>query len=63
MKTATKHDLRENRFDTFVAKTSVFNINWIFGLPTNVAPLFMKKKLPQKQFKNAIEIIPFFSKS
>jgi len=45
MKTATK--LRENQFDTFVAKTSVFNNNWIFGLPTNVAPLFMKKTTPK----------------
>jgi len=46
MKTATK--LRENRFDTFVAKISVFNNNWKFGLPTtNVAPLFMKKTTPK----------------
>jgi hypothetical protein len=58
MKTATK--LRETRFDTFVAKKSQFSTtNWKFGLPTKVAPLFMKK-LPQKQLKNAIEIIPFF---
>jgi len=61
MKTATK--LRENRFDTFVAKTSVFNINWIFGLPTNVAPLFMKKKLPQKQFKKPSKSYPFFPRA
>lgn len=46
MKTATK--LRETRFDTFVAKKSQFSTtNWKFGLPTKVAPLFMKKNTPK----------------
>jgi len=62
MKTATK--LRENRFDTFVAKISVFNNNWKFGLPTtNVAPLFMKKTTPKTIKKTPSKSYPFFFKS
>jgi len=60
MKTATK--LRENRFDTFVAKISVFNNNWKFGLPTNVAPLFMKN-YPKNNLKTPSKSYPFFSRA
>jgi len=60
MKTATK--LRENRFDTFVAKTSVSKTTIGFlGYQLTLHHFSWKNITTQKkQFKNAIEIIPFF---